>query len=76
MIPAEIQRSIQEISANQHAMALKPAAAPASSASTTVWVTIEPAKPNGAIARTVRAHRSSCRHRLDRDGSARRFSTI
>ena len=76
MIPAEAQRSRHEASTSQHAVASKPEAAAASAASTIVCVTIEPAKPSGAIARTVRAQRNSCRQRHARDGSARRFSTI
>ena len=36
----------------------------------------DPAKPAGAMARTVRAQRSSCRHRSARLGSKTRASTM
>ena len=44
-------------------------------ASITEWVSAEPANPSGAIARTVRAQRISCRHNPRRLGSLTRFST-
>jgi hypothetical protein len=58
------------------AAAENPLAIAASAASTTVWVSTEPAKPAGAIAREVRAQRNSCLQRLATSGSVTRCSTI
>src|SRR6516165_1980129 len=64
----ESTRRIAEVKPNRLAAAAR-------AASATGWVKTEPAKPAGVIARTVRAQRSSCCHRLVKDSSDTRAST-
>src|SRR5262249_50285159 len=74
--PAELQRSAHDTNTSQHETVLKPDSTAASVVNTIVCVMIDPAKPKGAIARTVRAQRNSCRQRLVREGSETWFSTM
>src|SRR6266852_2861475 len=73
---ADIQRSSNEIPTHPQADAPDPPTAAARAVTITVWVITEPAKPAGAIAREVRAQRSSCRHKQAKDRSVTRFSTM
>src|SRR5580700_2369115 len=76
MRPVDAQRRSSDTATPVQAAGEKPLAIAASAAIATVSVTTEPAKPTGAIAREVRAQRSSWRQRLAKSGSVTRFSTI
>src|SRR4029077_4281375 len=64
----------QEITRKIRAVKPNPATAAASAAIATGWDSTDPAKPAGAIARSVRAQRSSWRHRPARPCSETRDS--
>src|SRR6266567_2924368 len=66
----------QDITRKMEAVKPNPVAAATRAAIARGWASTDPAKPKGATARTVRAQRSSCRHRLAKDGSDTRASTM
>ena len=73
--PAEAHLTPQARTKNPQASGPIPEKTATSSAIAREWVNAEPANPIGAIARTVRAQRNSCRHRSAKLGSVTLFST-